>query len=168
MRFAPILLLLSGALSAGAQVQADSLPVGARVQVHGLMATPTGDRAYYLQGLIVGGDSRHLIVSRDNPVHVDTLPFFAMSHLELSQGQVSRGQLLRTATLTGASIGAAAYLAALVLQNANGDGMWKDAQKVALASIPLLAGIGLVVGTVSNTEKWVSIRIPGAFSLPTR
>jgi hypothetical protein len=163
-KLAACALLLAGR-SAFGQENPDSLPVGAKVQIHGFTATTSGDHSYYYKGIIVGSDSAHLMVTGASGAGVDTLPYFAMSNVQVSFGTVSRRRLQVGAALTGAGLGVAAYLLVSLVASAadkpsEAPGIWRDFGKPIQISIPVLAVLGYVIGSLSDTEMWATVRIP--------
>lgn len=172
LRHSPLIFVLLFAAAAGrsgAQESADSIHVGARVLVHGVAATPTGDRAYYLTGTVVGSDERHLDVRGDGRTGVDTLPYFAMSSLMVNEGSVPRATMQVDGMLVGAAVGVGVWGLFQVVKAADGGGSLDPSYgKVAVAAVPTLALVGFACGSLFDNELWVGVRIPGGFDLPKR
>jgi hypothetical protein len=143
----------------------DDLTAGVRIRAYGFEATPQGNRKYETTGQVAGRDSIRLVIVRDAATKFDTLPFFAMTTLQMNQGKTSRAKLMATGTTIGAAGGAALYIIARALpldtpdpsQPANG-----DMKSLAKRSIPLLAALGLAIGSFADTDIWVTVRIPAS------
>lgn len=159
-----VFALLPSAHRASAQ-SLDDLTAGARVHVVGLEATLSGDRKYEKSGILAGRDSLHLVIVRDGATTFDTLPLFAVTSLQMNLGRTSRTKLVVTGTTVGALAGAALWVIARSVpleERSYPTSSAKDLQKSAVISIPVLAAIGLAIGTLSDTEMWATIPIPGS------
>jgi hypothetical protein len=139
------------------------LTAGVRVRAYGFEATEHGDRKYEITGVVATRDSAHVVLVRDGAAKFDTLPFFAMTTLQMQQGRTTRARLMATGAGVGALAGTALWLIARALPLTDGndpapqDGGVRSAAKV---SIPILAALGLAIGSFSDTDIWVAVRIP--------
>ena len=155
----------------------DELRTGDRVRVRGLEATERGDQRYERIGQFAARDSIRLVIVRQQPAVFDSLPFFAMTDLQVSRGIVSRRKSMLVGAAAGAATGGALWLIArhlpaLAETRISNDGEVVPAkgnesfEKVALISIPALTALGFGIGGLANGELWVSVRLPVHF--PTR
>jgi hypothetical protein len=162
--FAGIALTTLALVTPARAQSVDDLTAGVRVRVHGVAATDHGDKAYYLSGAVVGRDSTHVFVRQDGHTGVDTLPYFAMSHLESYRGTVSRQTMVLGSTAVGLLGGVALRLAySLFTQDNDSGAETKQSRQTLTLAIPVFGVAGLIFGSVADLEEWTSIRPPGAF-----
>lgn len=140
----------------------EDLTAGVRVRVYGIEATPEGTRKYEAAGQVAGRDSIRLVIIRDGATKFDTLPFFAMTTLQMNQGRITRAKLMASGAAVGALAGTALWIIARQLSGDPTDGPppGGDLKHVAKVSIPVLAALGLTIGAISDTDVWVAVRIP--------
>jgi hypothetical protein len=170
---------LSAALVAHGPVHAqlptvwDDLQPGSRVRVNGLFPTPRGSVPYEFLGVVARFDTTHLYLKRIDRTSIDTLPFFAMQHLEMSTGFAGRSDLQIKGALAGAIMGGAiwALMKAAANNEANdalSDGTispnnhspYRSLQRAALVSIPVLGLGGFLIGSATDREQWIAVSIP--------
>jgi hypothetical protein len=178
IRTACLAALAAALSSASAFAQTlDELRTGDRVRVRGLEATERGDQRYERIGQLAARDSIRLVIVRQQPAVFDSLPFFAMTDLQVSRGVVPRQKSMLVGAVAGVVTGGALWLIAHHLPSLAENRITNDGQvvpakgnesfeKVALIATPALTALGFGIGALANSELWVSVRLPVHF--PTR
>lgn len=163
--FTATALALAASVSANAQ-EATDLPVGALVHPKGERLNVDPARRYDVIGSLLAGDNARLILRVEGDAHVDTLPFYSMSRLDLSAGLLPRGQMIAAGGLAGAAVGAAVALFAKAANVQQADPGTTNssaaAKRTAERSIPILAAVGILIGATFDREQWVRVGVPGA------
>jgi hypothetical protein len=157
--------LAIAASSANASAQSiDDLTVGVRVRIRQVDEKLQRPRTY--DGDVVAHDSTRLLVRRDGVGPVDTLPFFAMNVLQMQRGRTTRAKLVAMGAvggmLTGGVLLLASHLAPVPADDPSPD--TRAVRRVAIASVPVLTGVGIIVGSLVDTNLWVSVRFPSSAS----
>jgi hypothetical protein len=152
------------AFPCGASAQSlDDLTVGVRVRVRQFDDMRQRERIY--DGDMVAHDSTRLVLRRGD-AGPDTLPFFAMKSLQMQRGQTTRTNVVAIGAVTGMLAGGVILLAShLTPISPNPSDPSADNRKLrrlAVASIPTLAAVGIAVGMLADTKLWVSVNFPGS------
>ncbi len=150
---------------------------GARVRVIEDRPTADGIRQRALVGTVSSADSARIILLGGATSTLDTVSLLGIRRLDLFQGTRSRGNMVATGATVGAIGGFVVWIIARsalrpthysttvqvpgggtrVVQLETTEG--RDARRMRNA-IPLVAGIGAVVGSLIGVEHWVRIPDP--------